>query len=148
MTCRLIEYRPDRFSIIRQRGTPPPPLPRLNIVTGVATQESAISSRIIPLYSVAYVCIYAKCLFAHVRRTAIHKLVNVIAPRQWIKPRARLIRRTLPFDADYRARCITLHWLYIDSSLSLLLFLRPFMRHVDIYPGRRLSTRHLNGLNG
>lgn len=86
MTCRLIEYRPDRFSIIRQRGTPPPPpgggAARLNIVAGVATQESAISSNIIPLYSVAYVCTYAECLFAHVRGTAIRKLVNVIAPRQ------------------------------------------------------------------
>lgn len=69
MTCRLIEYRPDRFSIIRQRGTPPPPpgAARLNIVAGVATQESAISSSIIPLYSVAYICIYPECLFAHVR---------------------------------------------------------------------------------
>jgi len=62
MTCRLIEYRPNRFSIIRQREKVRAPCSQYRQWRGHSRERNQIAHY--PLYSVAYVCIYMRFPYA------------------------------------------------------------------------------------
>jgi len=98
MTCRLIGYRLDRFSIIRQRGTPgSASLPAWPLKR--AQSDRPLSGLFRSLRLRMWI---PPCARARDRRP--RKLVNVIAPEQRIAPAGARLNRSLAsaFDARYR----------------------------------------------